>query len=260
MAKAVLFKSMEINFRNKTILITGAASGAGEKILDVFAKTHADIAFTYLHSDPKKIIERYPDLKIKGYHFDQKDVSSIPELIKKIMNDFSLIDVLVNNAGIYPASSFQKITEDDFDEMMDTNNKGIFFLSREVSKYMKQGSIINISSINATNPSSKLIHYGISKAAVEMQTKCLAYELGPEIRVNCIAPGLIYKEGQEKFIPGWRESYNERAALKRTVLPEEIGKACLFFASDLSSAITGQILTVDCGVSLAPYYYNELDD
>ncbi len=251
---------MEIEFRNKTVLITGAASGAGSKILDVFAQAHADIAFTYLHSDPKQIIDRYPDLKIKGYRFDQKDVSSIPDLIKEIMNDFSRIDVLINNAGIYPASSLENISEESFDEMMDTNNKGVFFLSREVSKYMKNGSIINISSINATNPASKLIHYGISKAAVEMQTKCLAYELGPDIRVNCIAPGLIYKEGQEKFIPGWRESYNERSALKRTVLPEEIGKACLFFASDLSSAVTGQILTVDCGVSLAPYYFNELED
>ena len=105
-----------------------------------------------------------------------------------------------------------------------------------------------------------LIHYGMSKAAVEMQTRCLAYELGPDIRVNCIAPGLIWREGQDKTIPGWRESYCERAALERLVYPEDIAKTALFLASDMSSAITGQIITVDCGVSLAPWFDNSLRD
>lgn len=251
---------MNIDFKGKTALITGAASGAGTKILDQFAKCGADIAFTYLHSDPNTIIEQYPDLKIRGYHFDQKDISSIPALLREIIEDFSRIDVLVNNAGIYPAKALDDISEEDFDEMMDTNNKGVFFLSREVSKHMAEGAIINISSINAYNPASKLIHYGISKAAVEMQMRCLAYELGPKIRVNCIAPGLICKKGQEQFIPGWVESYSERAALHRIVKAEEIGTTALFLASDLSSAITGQIITVDCGVSLAPYFDNSLED
>ena len=124
---------MNIDFKGKTVLITGAASGAGTKILDQFAKCGADIAFTYLHSDPDTITRQYPDLKIRGYRFDQKDISSIPALIKEIVNDFSRIDVLVNNAGIYPARALDNISEEDFDEMMDTNNKGVFFLSREVS-------------------------------------------------------------------------------------------------------------------------------
>ncbi len=251
---------MNIDFTDKTVLITGAASGAGTEILNQFALCHADIAFTCLHSDPDKILDRYPDLKIRAYHYDQKDVASAETLIDQVIADFGHLDILVNNAGIYPARSFERISEEDYDEMMDTNAKGVFFLSREASGHMKEGAIINISSINAVNPASKLIHYGMSKAAIEMETRCLAYELGPDIRVNCIAPGLIYKEGQEQFIPGWRESYGERSALKRTVQAEEIGKTCLFLASDLSSAITGQIITVDCGVSLAPYFCNELDD
>lgn len=251
---------MEISLRNRTVLITGGASGAGTAIVKEFAKTGADIAFTFHDTLPDDLLKELGDTRIGAYHYDQSDLSQIDELLAMVMKDYGHIDVLVNNAGIYPAKSFNRISEADYDAMMDTNVKGIFFLSRAVAKVMKSGSIINISSINATNPARKLIHYGMSKAAIEMETRCLAYELGPDIRVNCIAPGLIYKEGQEKFIPGWTESYQERAALHRLVKAEEIGKTAVFLASDLSSAMTGQILTVDCGVSLAPYFYNEVED
>ncbi len=249
-----------MDLRNKTVLITGGASGAGTAIVKEFAKTGADIAITFNHSSPEGLLEELKDINIRAYSFDQKDISQIDPLLEEIIRDFGHLDVLINNAGIYPARSLYRMSEQEYDDMMDTNNKGVFFLNRSAAKVMKKGSIVNISSINATNPASKLIHYGMSKAAVEMQTRCLAYELGPDIRVNCIAPGLIYKEGQEKFIPGWTESYSERAALHRLVLPEEIGKAAIFFASDLSSAVTGQILTVDCGVSLAPYFYNYVEE
>ena len=117
---------MNISFKGKTILITGAASGAGTHILDQFAKCEADIAFTYLHSDPKTITDRYPDLKIKGYRYDQKDISAIPGLIQDIISDFSKIDVLINNAGIYPARSFHNISEKDYDDMMDTTHRWFF--------------------------------------------------------------------------------------------------------------------------------------
>ena len=251
---------MEINLTGKTVLITGGASGAGTAIVKEFAKTGANVAFTFHHTLPDDLLKELGDTKITAYHFDQSDLSQIVELIAMVRKDYGHIDVLVNNAGIYPAKAFDQISEKDYDSMMDTNVKGIFFLSRAVAKIMNHGSIINISSINATNPARKLIHYGMSKAAIEMETKCLAYELGPNIRVNCIAPGLIYKEGQEKWIPGWTESYQERSALHRLVDPSEIGKAAIFFASDLASAVTGQVLTVDCGVSLAPYFYNEVED
>lgn len=254
---------MEINLKGKTVLITGGASGAGVSIVKQFACTGCNIAFTYNHSSQaaSELVKQLSlTTKIKAYEFNQANIESINPLIKNIIEDFGHIDVLVNNAGIYPAKSLNNISEKDFDEMMDTNNKGVFFLSKEVAKVMDVGSIINISSINASNPASKLIHYGISKAAVEMQTKCLAYELGPNIRVNCIAPGLIYKQGQEEFIPGWVESYVERSALNKLVDPKDVANACIFFASDLSNAITGQILTVDCGVTLAPAFYNELED
>ena len=244
---------INIDFKDKIVLITGGMSGAGQKIVEQFLKTGATVLTTYNHTQPK-------DERVKAYRLDQSDLSEIKELVSKIVEEYGHIDVLVNNAGIYPTRSLKDMSEEEYDEMFDTNTKGVFFLSREVAKYMDQGSIINISSINATNPASKLIHYGMSKAAVEMMTRCLAYELGPKIRVNCIAPGLIYKEGQEKFIPGWRESYIERSALKRLVNAQDIGNTAIFLACDLSSAITGEVITVDCGVNLAPYFDNSLED
>lgn len=243
----------DIDFKDKIVLISGGCSGAGEGIAECFYKSGATVLTTYNHSLPH-------DQRYRAYRYDQRDLASIKKLVEEVIGDQGKIDVLVNNAGIYPARSLNNISEEDYDAMMDINTKGVFFLSREFSKHMRKGSIINISSINASNPASRLIHYGMSKAAIEMETKCLAYELGPDIRVNCIAPGLIYKEGQEKFIPGWTESYVERSALKRLVYPEDIGNTALFLASDLSKAITGQIITVDCGVSLAPYFYNEVED
>ena len=244
---------ISVDFKDKIVLITGGNSGAGETIVKEFLKTGATVLTTYNSSLPKSE-------DVRSYRYDQSDLDSVRQLVKKIINEYEKVDILVNNAGIYPARSLDKMSERDYDEMFDTNTKGVFFLSREIAKHMKDGSIINISSINATNPASKLIHYGMSKAAVEMATRCLAYELGPDIRVNCIAPGLIYKEGQEKFIPGWSESYKERSALKRLVYPEDIADTAIFLASDLAKAVTGQVITVDCGVSLAPYFYNYVED
>lgn len=244
---------IDIDLKDRIVLITGGCSGAGKGIAEQFLKSGAEVLVTYNRS--------LPDSKeVKAYKYDQGDFDSIRRLVEDVIRDHGRIDVLVNNAGIYPARSLDTMSEEDYDAMFDINTKGVFFLSKEFARYMGNGSIINISSINATNPASKLIHYGMSKAAIEMATRCLAYELGPKIRVNCIAPGLIYKEGQERFIPGWRESYCERSALKRLVYPEDIGNTAIFLASDLSSAITGQIITVDCGVSLAPYFYNHVED
>ena len=244
---------MNIDLKDKVVLITGGCSGAGTGIAEQFLKTGATVLTTYNSSLPK-------DERVKAYRYDQSNTDSIKKLVEDVINDYGKLDVLVNNAGIYPARSLNTMSEEDYDAMFDINTKGVFFLSREFAKHMKNGSIINISSINATNPASKLIHYGMSKAAVEMETRCLAYEYGPDIRVNCIAPGLIYREGMEEYIPGWCESYNERSALKRMVNPEDIGNTAVFLASDMSSAMTGQIITVDCGVSLAPYFDNYIED
>ena len=119
---------MDINFKAKTALITGGTSTVGKGIIKAFIDAGANVAFTYKTSDPDDILNQYKDYNIRAYRFEQMNVNEIKPLIDNIMNDFGSIDFLVNNAGIYPGKALFNITEDDFDKMMNTNNKGVFFL------------------------------------------------------------------------------------------------------------------------------------
>lgn len=251
-----------LRFRGKTVLVTGGGKGAGVAIARQFARAGADVAITYSRSataaETVAAELRQLGVRAQAFAFNQAEPAEIPALLDAVEAQFGGIDVLVNNAGIYPAKDTLALTPQDWDEMMDCNGRGVFFLCQQAAARMKSGgAIVNISSINATNPADQLAHYGVSKAAVEMATKCLAHALGCHgIRVNAVAPGLIWAEGQEVNIPGWRESYCERAPLGRLVQAEDIGNACVFLASPMADAITGQILTVDCGVLLAPCFNN----
>ena len=252
-----------LDFSGKTAIVTGGGKGAGIAIARQFARAGANVAVTYSRSaaGAEQTVEELKQFGVEAEAFplNQMDVTAIPVLLDAVQKRCGSIDVLVNNAGIYPAKDVMELTPEDWDNMMECNSRGVFFLCQEAARRMRAGgAIVNISSINATNPSDRLAHYGVSKAAVEMTTKCLAHALGKAgIRVNAVAPGLIWAEGQEKNIPGWRESYCERAPLGRLVEAEDIGNACVFLASPLASAVTGQILTVDCGVLLAPCFNNQ---
>ena len=249
-----------LDFKGKTVIVTGGLRGAGRDIADVFIEAGADVIITYNASEAAvdEFKAKWPGRDIEFMHLDTGSIESIDEFVGELADRGSSVDCLVNNAGIYPAKDIDEVTPEEWDRMLDVNAKGVFFLSQKIRPLMKRGSIINISSINATNPARRLAHYGASKAAVEMITRSQAQAYGPDIRVNCIAPGLIYQEGQDEFIPGWADSYRDRSALGKLVEPEEIGNLCLILASDLTSAVTGQTITADCGVSLAPYFYNEL--
>lgn len=253
-----------LRFRGKTVLVTGGGKGAGVAIARQFARAGADVAITYSRSAAAAaaVVEELQQqfgVRAHAFAFNQAEPAEIPVLLDAVEAQLGRIDALINNAGIYPAKDILALTPQDWDEMMDCNSRGVFFLCQQAAKRMKSGSaIVNISSINATNPADQLAHYGVSKAAVEMATKCLAHALGKHgIRVNAVAPGLIWAEGQDVNIPGWRESYCERAPLGRLVQAEDIGNVCVFLASPLASAVTGQILTVDCGVLLAPCFNNQ---
>ena len=249
-----------LDFSGKTVIVTGGLSGAGRAISEVFIESGADVIITYNSSGlaVDEMKAKWPGRKLEFRQLDTGSMVSIDEFVRALADGGTAVDCLVNNAGIYPAKDIDEVTPEEWDRMLDVNARGVFFLSQKIRPLMKRGSIINISSINAVNPARRLAHYGASKAAVEMMTRSQAQAYGPEVRVNCIAPGLIFKEGQDEYIPGWADSYRERSALGKLVEPEEIGKLCLILASDLTSAVTGQIITADCGVSLAPYFYNEL--
>ena len=252
-----------LGYAGKTVVITGAAQGAGAGIAKRFAEIGANVVITYRTNKDAglKKVEEFKALGVKAaaYELDQRKVETIDGVVEQIVKDFGTIDVLVNNAGIYPHAVNMDMTVEDWDDMLDTNTRGMFFVSRSVAKVMAGqkdgGAIVNISSINATFPSDTLTHYGISKAADEMMTRCLAHDFGKlGVRVNCVAPGLIENPMLDVYVPGWRESYCERAALGKLVEPEDIGDACIFLGSVLAKSVTGQVLTVDSGIELAPLY------
>ncbi len=248
-----------LDFTGKVVVVTGGLSGAGLRISEVFAEAGATLIITYKSSAAasESFALKHPTCDAHFFRLDQSDPESVEDFACEVAR--FQIACLVNNAGIYPSKDILELGCGDWDIMMDTNARGPFLLAQALRPYMADGSsIVNISSLNATNPARAIAHYGVSKAAVEMLTKVQAQAFGPSIRVNCIAPGLIYKEGQDEFIPGWSESYRERSPLHRLVEAADLGTTCLYLASVLAAAVTGEVLAVDCGIRLAPCFYNEV--
>lgn len=241
---------------NKTALITGATRGIGKGIAEVFAKQGANIAFTYSSSvDAAKALEKELisfGVKAKGYQSNAANFEAAQELAKNVLEEFGSIDILVNNAGITKDNLLLRITEEDFDKVIEVNLKSVFNLTKAVIRPMmkqRKGSIINMSSVVGVKGNAGQTNYAASKAGIIGFTKSVALELGSRnIRCNAIAPGFIETEMTaalpEETVKEWRESI----PLKRGGHPEDIANACVFFASDMSDYITGQTLNVDGGM------------
>ena len=238
----------------KTVIITGASRGIGKGIAEVFAQQGANIAFTYRSSDEKaKALEEELSAngcKAKGYKSDASDFDAAQKLAADVLEEFGSIDVLVNNAGITKDGLLMRMSEDDFDSVMDINMKSVFNMTKAVLRPMlkqRKGSIINMSSVVGVKGNAGQANYSASKAAINGFTKSTALELGSRnIRCNSIAPGFIETEmtealGEEQ-INEWRNSI----PLKRGGTSEDIANATLFLASDMSAYVTGQVLHV-CG-------------
>ena len=238
----------------KTVIITGASRGIGKGIAEVFAQQGANIAFTYRSSDVKaKALEEELSAngcKAKGYKSDASDFDAAQKLAADVLEEFGSIDVLVNNAGITKDGLLMRMSEDDFDSVMDINMKSVFNMTKAVLRPMlkqRKGSIINMSSVVGVKGNAGQANYSASKAAINGFTKSTALELGSRnIRCNSIAPGFIETEmtealGEEQ-INEWRNSI----PLKRGGTTEDIANATLFLASDMSAYVTGQVLHV-CG-------------
>mgnify|MGYP006114825383 CR=1 FL=1 len=238
----------------KNVIITGASRGIGKGIAKVFAKHGANIAFTYRSSDEKaKALEEELTVsgsRVKGYKSDASDFEAAQQLAKNVMQDFGSIDVLVNNAGITKDGLLIRMSEEDFDSVMDINMKSVFNMTKAVLAPMlklKAGSIINISSVVGVKGNAGQANYAASKAAINGFTKSIALELGSRnIRCNSIAPGFIETEMTkalgEKAVKQWRD----KIPLKRGGTPEDIANTTVFLASDLSTYVTGQVINV-CG-------------
>lgn len=240
----------------KVALITGASRGIGRAMAQKFAQEGAAVAFTYLSSVEKgQALEdelRAFGGQAKGYRSDASDHKAAEELINQVVADFGKLDVLINNAGITKDGLLMRMTEEQWDAVINVNLKSVFNLTKAAIKPMmkaKAGSIINLTSVVGIRGNAGQANYAASKAGIIGFTKSVALELGSRnIRSNAIAPGFIETEmtGEinEKAIDEWKQ----QIPMKRGGQPDEVADCAVFLASDLSRYITGQVLQVDGGM------------
>ncbi|NTW24320.1 MAG: 3-oxoacyl-[acyl-carrier-protein] reductase [Lentimicrobium sp.] len=238
----------------KTALVTGGARGIGKAIALKFASEGANVAFSDLNYDAaaealEAEIAAF-GVKSKGYASDASSFDGSEKLITDVAAEFGRIDILVNNAGITRDNLLMRMTEGDWDLVIKVNLKSVFNLTKAVQKVMlKQrfGSIINMSSVVGVGGNAGQSNYSASKAGLIGFTKSIAQELGSRsVRCNAIAPGFIETDMTAKLPDDVRKSWIEGIPLKRGGKPEDVADVALFLASDLSSYVTGQVISV-CG-------------
>ena len=240
----------------KIAIITGASRGIGSGIAKVFAQQGANIAFTYSSSvESALILENELNalgIKSKGYQSNAANFDDAQKLIENVLAEFGTIDILINNAGITKDNLLMRMSEADFDKVIEINLKSVFNMTKAVQKTMlknRKGSIINMSSVVGVKGNAGQSNYAASKAGMIGFTKSVALELGSRnIRCNAIAPGFIETEMTAKLNEDVVQSWRDAIPLKRGGTPEDVANACLFFASDLSAYVTGQVLNVDGGM------------
>ncbi len=241
----------------KTAVITGAARGIGKAIALKFASEGANVAFSDIRYDENsELLEKELaalGVKGKGYASDASSFAGSEELINNVVNDFGQIDILVNNAGITRDNLLLRMSEDDWDLIMKVNLKSAFNLTKAVQKYFikqRSGAIINMSSVVGVNGNAGQSNYSASKAGLIGFTKSIALELGSRnIRCNAIAPGFIITEMTSKLSDEVRKNWEEQIPLKRGGTPEDVANVATFLASDLSSYVSGQVISVCGGMS-----------
>lgn len=238
----------------KVALITGAAKGIGKAIALKFASEGADVAFTDLvineaAEETIKELEAFGH-KVKGYASNAADFAQTQEVVDQIMAEFGHIDILVNNAGITKDSLMLRMSEAQWDAVINVNLKSAFNFIHALTPIMARqrgGSIINMSSVVGVSGNAGQCNYSASKAGLIGLAKSIAKEMGPRgIRANCIAPGFIISDMTSALSEEVREQWVKTIPLRRGGTPEDVAKVALFLASDLSSYVSGQVIHV-CG-------------
>jgi 3-oxoacyl-[acyl-carrier protein] reductase len=237
----------------KIALVTGASKGIGKAIAIKFAQEGAHVAFTYLSNVEKgQALEAELSefgITAKGYRSDASDFKAAEDLVNAVVADFGGLDILVNNAGITRDNLLMRMTEESWDEIMNTNLKSCFNTVKAATRVMmkaKSGSIINMTSVVGVKGNAGQANYAASKAGIIGFTKSIALELGSRnIRCNAVAPGFIETEMtevlDEKTVQGWRDAI----PMKRGGQPQEIADVCVFLGSEMSSYISGQVIHVN---------------
>jgi 3-oxoacyl-[acyl-carrier protein] reductase len=240
--------------KGKTALVTGGTRGIGEAIVRKFAAEGCNVAFTYLSSGEKarelELELNALGIKAKAYKSDAASFSQSETLVEEVVKDFGSIDILVNNAGITRDNLLLRMSEEQWTEVMDANLKSVFNLTKHVSKLMlraKSGSIINLTSIVGQKGQAGQANYAASKAGIIGFTKSIADEFGSRsIRCNAIAPGFIETDMTAVLPEETQKNILQQIPFRRMGRAEDVANAALFLASDLSSYVSGQVLSV-CG-------------
>ena len=240
----------------KVALVTGASKGIGRAIAQKFVEAGAQVAFTYLSSVEKgQQLEQELSAgggRAKGYRSDAANTGQAEQLVEDVVKEFGKLDIVVNNAGITRDGLLMRMSEEQWDAVINTNLKSVFNVTKAATKHMmraKYGSLVNITSVVGIKGNAGQANYAASKAGIIGFTKSVALELGSRnIRCNAIAPGFIETEmtGEldQKVVDEWRKAI----PLKRGGSPEDVANAAVFLASDQSSYISGQVLQVDGGM------------
>lgn len=243
---------------NKIAIVTGSAKGIGKGIATEFAKQGATVVINYCGSK-EAALKTVEEIKAFGgkaipYQADISDYEMSKKMMDDIIKEYGAIDILVNNAGITRDNLILRMSESEFDDVIRTNLKGTFNCIKHVTKYMlknKSGKIINISSISGVNGIAGQANYSASKAGIIGLTKSFAKEMSSKgININAIAPGFIETDMTKVLDDKYVEEIVKTIPSKRVGRPEDIAKAALFLASDMSDYITGQTIMVDGGLGL----------
>ncbi len=240
--------------KGKVALITGGSRGIGKAIVEEFASQGAEIAFTYRSSagEARDIEDTLGQtgVKIKGYQSDASDYRQSETLVNEVLADFGKIDILVNNAGITKDTLMLRMSEEQWDQVIQVNLKSVFNLTKHVLRPMlknRGGSIINMGSVVGVFGNAGQANYAASKAGIIGFSKSIAKEVGSRnIRCNTIAPGFIETEMTGVLDEKTKQAYIDSIPMKRLGTGKEVADACVFLGSDMSLYITGQVISV-CG-------------
>lgn len=237
----------------KTALITGGTRGIGKGVVERFIEEGAEVAFTYRSSSAKAdeiIASTNAGDKLKAFKSDASSFADTEELVKTVLEAYGKVDILINNAGITKDNLMLRMGEDQWDDVIEVNLKSVFNLTKHMLKPMlknRGGSIINMSSVVGVFGNAGQANYAASKAGIIGFTKSIAKEVGSRnIRCNAIAPGFIATEMTEELDEKVKEAYTASIPLKRFGNVKDIADACVYLGSDLSTYVSGQVLSV-CG-------------
>jgi 3-oxoacyl-[acyl-carrier protein] reductase len=241
--------------KDKVVIVTGAAAGIGAGVAQLFATEGAHVFLVDL--DGAGVKKLAASLQSKGgsafgFEADARNRAAMEKVVEDAVTRFGRIDVLINNAGVYPRHPFLEMTEEQWDTMQDINLKSVFHCTKLVMPHMvrqRAGAVVNISSVTFFTGHAPLTHYVASKGAIIGFTRALAREMGEHnVRINCITPGAIETEGERKLMSREQsDTFLQVQSLKRRIVPLDVARVCLFLSTELSDAMTGQTLNVDGG-------------